>query len=46
MSTAFLLTIFAFLNVVLWLWIAYRAMRAHERLADAAEDWLDRQRPE
>ena len=30
--------------IILFLVIAWRAMRAHERLADAASDWMDRQR--
>lgn len=28
------------LITVLWLWIAHRAMRAHERIATVFETWL------
>lgn len=32
---AILSGVFAFAVTLLWLWIAWRAMRAHERIADA-----------
>ena len=34
-----LLWFFSFVASVLWFWIAWRAMRAHEKLASAAAEW-------
>jgi uncharacterized membrane protein len=35
---AFLVTVAAILSAIFWMIVGWRAMRAHERLADAAEN--------
>lgn len=35
---AFLVTVAAVLSAIFWMIVGWRAMRAHERLADAAEN--------
>lgn len=37
--------LFSVVTTVLWLVIAWRAMRAHERIADAASEWIQLHRP-
>lgn len=42
---AFVATIFGVIHAILFIVIAWRAMRAHERIADAAAEWIGRNRP-
>lgn len=43
---AVLLALFGIVTTILWIIIGWRAMRAHERIADAATEWSLQQRSE
>ena len=42
----FISILIAVVTAVFWLVIGWRAMRAHERIADAATEWIEKQRPQ
>jgi hypothetical protein len=37
---AFVAVIFGIVTTIIWLVIGWRAMRAHERIADTASEWM------